>query len=132
MRSVTAERMTGVIVGLGGAGALLSAWLVASELFRQSTCPPLLGIPACVIVLAAYLLATVGAWRSGRAGDGLFFIGAGIAALVGVNFSVAELGGAAACPSFEGLPMCYASLLTASTMLVVDAARRRLPAQSRL
>ena len=58
--------MTGLIVGLAFTGVLLTLWLVTSEIFREPTCPPLLGIPACYLVLVAYGLATVGGWIATR------------------------------------------------------------------
>ena len=47
MARISEERFTGFVVGLGVVGVLLTSWLVISEIFRESTCPPLFGIPAC-------------------------------------------------------------------------------------
>ena len=126
MMRVTSEYLTGFLVGLGLVGVLLTSWLVISELFREPTCPPLLGIPACYLVLAEYVAATVGAWLAGsRVGDVAFMVGAVAVTVIGVNFSVGQLRGTAECPTFEGLPMCYVSLFTGVTLLVVDQIRRR-------
>jgi hypothetical protein len=125
---ITSERLTGANIGLGFVGVLLTTWLVASEIFREPTCPLLFGIPACYLVLAGYIAAAVGAWRpEDRIGDVSFYLGAGAVTLIGVYFSVGQLRGTAECPTFEGLPMCYVSLLAGATMLVVDQFRRRLP-----
>jgi hypothetical protein len=76
MRAVTAERLTGFIVGFGAVGITLTGWLVLSELLREPTCPGLLGMPACYILLGAYVAATCGAWFiETRAGGALFLAG---------------------------------------------------------
>jgi hypothetical protein len=126
MPSISPERLTGFNIGLGFVGVLLTGWLAISELFRGPTCPTLIGVPACYIVLAAYLGATVGAWFSGTtAGNALFVAGAGVVTVVGAWFSIAQVLGSAECPTFEGLPMCYVSLLAGVTMLAIDQVRRR-------
>ena len=56
----------------------------------------------------------------------LFLAGAWLATLIGVWFSANQLVGAAECPSFEGLPTCFVSLLAGATMLAADLLRRRL------
>ena len=128
MAQITKERLTGILVGFAAVGALLSTWLVASEVFREPTCPSLLGIPACYLVLAAYVAATIGAWYvDTRGGDVTFHIGAVAVTAIGIHFSIGQLRGTAECPTFEGLPMCYVSLLTGVTLLVLALLRRRLP-----
>jgi hypothetical protein len=127
MAGVSSERVTGFIVGLGFTGLLLTGWLVLSELFEGPTCPHLFGVPACYLVLLGYLLGVAGAWLfRTRAGDVSFFIGTGAVTLIGVYFSWSQLAGHAECPTFEGLPMCYVSLLAGLTMLALDQVRRRL------
>ena len=127
MAQVTRERVTGLLVGFAAVGTLLSAWLVASELFREPTCPPLLGIPACYLVLAAYAAATFGAWFADvRAGDVAFYVGAISVTVIGIHFSVGQFRGTAECPTFEGLLMCYVSLFTGVTLLILALVRRRL------
>lgn len=127
MTRATPERLNGLLVGLGLVGVLLTSWLVISELFREATCPSLLGVPACYLVLAAYTAATVGAWRAGsRGGDVAFILGAVAATAIGVNFSLGQLRGTVECPSFEGLPMCYVSLFTGVTLLAIAQVRRRV------
>ena len=128
MSRITSERLTGAIFGLGFVGILLTAWLVFSEIFREPTCPPLLGIPACYLVLAGYVAATIGTWMSGKKIAAVsFYVGAWAVTLIGVYFSLGHVRGTVECPTFEGLPMCYVSLLAGATMLVLDQARRRLP-----
>lgn len=123
--------MTGFIVALGFVGALLSSWLVVSELFREPTCPLLLGIPACYIVLISYVAATIDVWRTSSASNGVFLVGAGLVTVIGIYFSVGELRGTAECPTFEGLPMCYVSLVAGVTMLVAYRLRSGLQGSDR-
>lgn len=121
------ERLTGINIGFAVAGALLAGWLVLSELFREPTCPELFGIPACFIVLPGYLLALAGAWTvETKAGSVAFLAGAGVVTAVGAWFSLNQLTGTIDCPTLEGLPMCFVSLLTGASMLAVDLLRRRL------
>lgn len=119
------ERIVGINFALASVGVLLTAWLVASEVFRQPTCPPLLGIPACHLVLIAYLAAAIGAWHTGSTlGRVVFLVGAGAVTVIGIYFSLGEIRGTAQCPTFEGLPMCFVSLLAGASMLVADRVRR--------
>lgn len=129
MSRITSERLSGFLVGLGFVGVLLTSWLVLSELFVKPTCPPLIGIPACYLVLMGYALATVGAWLAGeKVGDVLFYVGAGAVVVIAIYFSFSQFQGTAQCPKFEALPMCYVSLFAGATLLAVDLARRRLSA----
>lgn len=123
---LTPERLTGISLGLAGAGFLLTGWLVLSELFREATCPELFGVPACFLVSAGYLAAIVGTWLNDtKKGQVLLYIGAGAVTLIGVYFSLGEVRGVTECPSFEGLPMCYLSLATGATILALELLRRR-------
>jgi hypothetical protein len=125
--NLTSERLTGVIVGFAAVGVLLTGWLVLSELFREPTCPELIGVPACYVVLAGYLAALVGAWFPGtKRGDAVFLVGAGVVTAIGTWFSFLQLTGGAQCPTFEGLPMCFVSLFAGASMLAVDQLRRRV------
>ncbi len=123
MRTLSFERVTGFMSGLGLAGVLLTGWLVASEISRGSTCPHLLGLPACYIVFAGYVMATVGAWWSGPAADTLFMTGAFGVTAIGLYFSVGQLRGAVECPTFEGLPMSYLSLVAGATLVAAHRVR---------
>ena len=122
---VSSERIVGIHVALASVGALLTSWLVFSELFREPTCPELLGIPACYLVLIAYVTAAIGAWSTGsRSGRTMFLIGAIAVTVIGIHFSLGEIRGTARCPTFEGLPMCFVSLLAGASMLVAERVRR--------
>ena len=124
---VTSERLIGINIGFAVAGALLAGWLVLSELFREPTCPGLAGIPACYVVLGGYLVALAGAWTGGtKAGSVALVAGAGVVTAVGAWFSLNQLSGAIDCPTLEGLPMCFVSLLTGASMIAIDLLRRRL------
>jgi hypothetical protein len=114
MHRVTAERLTGINVALAFVGVLLTSWLVIAELFRETTCPDLFGVPACFLVLAAYLATAVGAWRpdSGTA-RAILLVGAGTVTAIGIYFTLSEVGGAA--------PICpTSSLLSAELAASID------------
>lgn len=128
MPRATVGSATGFLVGLGFVGTTLASWLVVSQIFLRPTCPLLFGVPACYFVLAAYLLATFGASRfRKKGGDALFLLGTGAIVAIAVYGSWSQWTGALQCPSFEGLPMCYASLSFGAILLVGDQIRRRLP-----
>lgn len=125
MNRLTSERIIGFNFSLASVGVLLTAWLAISELFREPTCPKLFGIPACYLVLIAYLAAAIGAWNTGSEfGRVAFMIGAVAVTAIGVYFSVGEIRGTAQCPTFEGLPMCFVSLFAGASMLISDQIRR--------
>jgi hypothetical protein len=127
MATLTTERLTGINIGFAAVGALLTGWLVLSELFVEPTCPELLGIPACYLVLVGYIAALVGAWLiDTTAGSAVFLVGAAAVTLIGTWFSLNQLTGALECPTFEGLPMCFLSLFAGASMLAVDQLRRRV------
>lgn len=127
MATLTTERLTGINIGFAAVGALLTGWLVLSELFVEPTCPELAGIPACYLVLVGYIVALVGAWFiDTTAGSTVFLVGAAAVTLIGTWFSINQLTGALECPTFEGLPMCFLSLFAGASMLAVDQLRRRL------
>ena len=133
MSALTSERLTGINIGFAAVGVLLTGWLVLSELFGQPTCPELIGVPACYIVLAGYLAALTGAWVvDSRFGSAVFLVGALLVTVVGIWFSLNQLTGAIECPSFEGLPMCFVSLFAGASMLAADQRRRATgPTRSR-
>jgi len=121
------ERLSGMIVGMGLTSIILVLWLVVSQIFIRPTCPDLLGIPACFLVLAAYVAATGAAWfPASRRATVVFYLGAGGALAIAIWFSTRQASGTASCPSFEGLPMCFTSLVGSGTMLALDLIRRRL------
>jgi hypothetical protein len=122
---MTQERLTGVIIGMGTVAIILSTWLVYSQLFVRPTCPELLGIPACYLVLVCYLVATISAAFPGSASAGiLFYAGIGSALAIATYGSSGQATGNVTCPSFEGLPMCFTSFLAAFTMIGADVWRR--------
>lgn len=125
MTRLTSERIVGFNFSLASVGVLLTSWLVISEMFREPTCPKLLGVPACYLVLIAYLAAAIGAWNTGSEfGRRAFLIGAFAVTAIGVYFSLGEIRGTAQCPTFEGLPMCFVSLFAGTSMLIADQIRR--------
>lgn len=124
MNRLTDERSVGFLVGFGLSGTILTSWLVYSELSTGATCPPFLGIPACFLVLIGYVIATGAAWFGDRRhARAVFYAGTGLVVVIGSVFSLGQLRGNVECPCFEGLPMCFVSLLAGATMLIVGLYR---------
>ncbi len=127
MTRLKSERIVGFNFSLASVGVLLTSWLVISELFRDPTCPKLFGIPACYLVLIAYLSAAIGAWNTGSESGRVAFIGGAFAVTaIGVSFSLGEIRGTVQCPTFEGLPMCFLSLFAGGSVLATDQIRRAI------
>lgn len=121
-----AERITGLIVGIGFVSGSLTVWLVAAETMNGATCPPLFGIAACYLVLVGYVTAVAGAWNMGVSwAHPTFLFGATLVTLIGVYFTAGQIAGRLECPSFEGFPMCFGSLAAGLMMLGLDQVRRR-------
>jgi len=73
------------------------------------------------------VMAAVGALKMGpNDTNRMFLVGAGVVTIVGIYFSVNQLRGVTQCPRFEGLPMCYVSLLAGISMLGATWLRPRV------
>lgn len=102
-------------LGFSAYAAYVAFSLSAIHLGGIPTCPVVLGIPACVIVLVCYLLITI-AWgmmmtRKGRWPLIIFMIGFIPAFLLALMGSAGEIFDFANCPATEtGFPKCFISL----------------------
>ncbi len=100
------------LVGVVGVGNL-----VFDELRQGEICPPLLGVPACYLIMICILLVLVSQLGIARDRNRLFFLGAGAAWLVAVVASVLQLAGEVECPkTSSGTPLCYLSLILFSVL----------------
>lgn len=111
------ERITGMIVGLAFSGVVLTSWLTWSELSSGGTCPIVLGVPACYLVLFGYVAVVSGAWKSDQMGTRAAVMGAVLIVGVGASLSLREVSGEDICPTFAGLPLCYVSLAAGLLLL---------------
>ena len=88
-----------------------SSGLVVNEWNIGNICPKILGIPACYIVFACFIIALIGHFIPNKNGKYLFFIFIGIVTLIASSGTIAELTGTGKCPrTAGGTPMCFISL----------------------
>jgi hypothetical protein len=105
-----------LLIGWYGAGNLAYA-----EYSRSNICPKLLSIPACYVILALVLLATIS--QAGWLGDKhwLFFLATGVAASLALTGTIGQLSGGIECPKTSGgTPMCYLSLAMFGSLIVLQ------------
>jgi len=76
-----------------------------------NVCPQQLGIPACYIVLAFFVAATISHLTKTSLGNTLFFIFMAFPLFLALKGSITELSGTVVCPrTSSGIPMCFISL----------------------
>ena len=98
-------------IGIIGAG-----FLVYDEITTTNVCPKLLGIPACYIILACFLIPFVTHIIKGR--NIIYFVFTGIAFIIALVASIMQFTGLGECPkTSNGTPMCYYSLLLFATLI---------------
>lgn len=100
------------IRGLSGAGLAVSILLVYNNFRQPGYCPAFLNLPACWLVLLAFMLVLIAAFLKGRLSDILFYPGVFIGLDLAVWFSFHQVMGLKACPKYLNFPLCYVSLLT--------------------
>jgi hypothetical protein len=99
-------------------GILGSGWLVWKEFMQAHTCPYLVGIPACLIILVCFTI-PMSVHIRGKY-NVIYFIFTGLAATIALIASVLQWTGNGECPKINGeTPMCYYSLLLFSGLIVL-------------
>jgi len=84
--------------------------LVQNELTTGDICPKIMGIPACFIIFACFLLVLLGHSSILKKWSWVYFIGVGVALSIASYGSLGELLGFAECPkTSDGIPMCFLS-----------------------
>lgn len=90
------------------------------ELEKQNICPRLLGIPACYIVLGAFLLVLVSHVWLPSPKQMAYYSFLSIPFLLALGGTLTELSGTVVCPRTPGgTPMCYISLGLCLTLMVL-------------
>ena len=98
-------------IGILGAGDL-----VYSEFKLHNICPKLIGIPACYIILACFIIPLIVHLFKGK--NYIYFAFTGLAFIIALTASVMEITGLGECPKTAGgTPMCYYSLLLFSSLI---------------
>lgn len=99
-------------IGIFGAGEL-----VYNEITQHNVCPKLLGIPACYIILACFVIPFVAHIFKGK--HSIYFAFTGFAFVIAFVASIMQFTGNAECPkTASGTPMCYYSLVLFSSLLL--------------
>jgi len=98
-------------IGIIGAG-----FLVFDEIKTKNVCPKLLGIPACYIILACFVIPFFANIVKGK--NYIYFLFTGIAFVIALVASIMQFTGLGECPKTDnGTPMCYYSLLLFTTLI---------------
>lgn len=99
---------------------LFSLFLVYKEIVTQNYCPLLWKIPACYIVLIGYSLMLLAIQNfENRIGYITYFIFGDILFTIAVWFSYKQIIREGNCPAILKIPLCYASLLLAATLIIL-------------
>ncbi len=99
-------------------GILATLWLVGNDMVQGDYCPKLFGIPACYLVLAAFLLVLLSLFIRHRLINRIVYgLGAGSGLVIAIWFSGNQILGLDECPKWFGLPLCYLSLLTFAALI---------------
>ncbi len=124
-----ARKVANVLLGLAATGGFVGALKISiSHIATGFECPKLLFLPACFLVLAAYVLIFVSAIRANLRSDWLFWIGWVVVFGFAVTGSSLEIFGNNACPrSYGNIPACYYSLGLATMCLALHLIRRPHP-----
>jgi len=115
------EKLISIIIwGLAAFGTYGTVGLVGREISKGNICPKILGIPACYIILASFLMVLASHSTLLKDNYWLYYIGAGIAWSIAATGTVGQLMGSIECPKTAGgTPMCYLSLAFFSTLLIL-------------
>ena len=104
-----------VVFGIGIIGGAL---LVYDEIQSPNTCPKLVGIPACYIILACFIIPFITHIFKGK--NMLYFIFTGLAFVIALVASIMQFTGLGECPkTSSGIPMCYYSFLLFTTLITL-------------
>ena len=122
------EKVISIIIwGLAAFGTYGTIGLVGREISKGNICPKILGIPACFIILASFIMVLASHSTLLRDSYWLYFIGAGIAWSIAATGTVGQLMGSIECPKTAGgTPMCYLSLAFFSTLLILKLIETKL------
>lgn len=99
-------------IGIFGAGEL-----VYNEITQHNVCPKLLGIPACYIILACFVIPFIVHVFKGK--NYIYFAFTGFAFVIALVATIMQFTGHAECPkAANGIPMCYYSLALFTSLIV--------------
>ena len=100
-------------IGIIGAGLL-----VYNEITLTNVCPILLGIPACYVILACFVIPFLVHILKEK--NSIYFLFTGIAFIIALIASIMQFTGFGECPkTSNGIPMCYYSFLLFTILIVL-------------
>ncbi len=106
------------IITISIIGILATIGLVINELIRSQYCPPLLGIPACYLVLTFFILILISQFiKDIKISSIMFFVGIELGLATSIWFSVNQLLGRVYCPTLFNIPLCFVSFVTFVVLL---------------
>ena len=92
-------------------GLIFSVYLVGMDLIHSDFCPKILGIPACYLVLLAFILVIISNFFKIFLNNLIFYLGWLIGFILALWFSFNQIVRIDNCPLFFEIPMCYLSLI---------------------
>lgn len=122
------EKFISILIwGLAIFGTYGTFGLVGQEIANGNICPKILGIPACYIILASFIMVLLSHSTLLKDNYWLYAIGAGIAWSIAATGTIGQLMGSIECPKTTGgTPMCYLSLAFFTTLLLLKLAEVKL------
>ncbi len=98
------------------------------EFKKQGVCPKVFSVPACYIVLGAFLLVLLSHVLPGSSKNIAYYIFLSIPFLLALGGTLTELSGKVICPRTPGgTPMCYISLGICITLIVLKIVENKIP-----
>jgi hypothetical protein len=96
---------------IGFIGLIFSLYLVTLELIISNFCPKIFGIPACYLVLLAFIFVILSEFFKIFLNNLFFYLGWLIGFILALWFSFCQIVRIDNCPLFFEIPMCYLSLI---------------------
>jgi len=92
--------------------------LIVRNLIQPGYCPDFFGIPACYLVLLAFLLVFLST-RMEKGAAIIFVPGGVIGFVLGMFFSIKEMFTVGTCPRLFNIALCYLSLIVFAVMIIL-------------
>lgn len=118
--------LNAILIIVFAIGIFGASELVYSEFTQSNICPKLLGIPACYIILACFVIPFI--VHVFNRSNSIYFGLTGFAFVVALVASIMEITGLGECPkTANGTPMCYYSLLLFTGLIFIKVMLIRFP-----
>lgn len=98
-------------------GIVFSIFLSITNLIKGDYCPTIFGVPACYIVLVAFLLTFIST-KMDKGSAYVFIPGAVVGLVLAVIFTLKEMVAKGTCPAILGIALCYVSLIVFAFMII--------------